>query len=124
MLQYEDVKVVFSYGSPCVNKKDYLILLGSEFSAHPKTKNQEYIIKKKHPLLSLVAILFPCAILFSDDNPLGGFVALVMQATLIGWIPAVMWAWKIVHRDTEAPSVAETPPLRKSRGPASGKTTK
>ncbi len=41
--------------------------------------------------------MFPWVILFRDDNPIGGFVAMVMQASLIGWIPAVLWAWKTLH---------------------------
>lgn len=41
--------------------------------------------------------MFPWIIIFRDDNPIGGFVAMVMQASLIGWIPAVLWAWKILH---------------------------
>ena len=57
----------------------------------------------------MVAILFPWAIIFADDNPLGAFLALAMQVTLIGWIPAAMWAWKIVHRVPEEAPVAVKP---------------
>jgi len=58
----------------------------------------------------LLAIVFPCAIVFADDNPLGGIAALAMQASVILWIPAVMWAWKIVHQnDLEKPTVTAKP---------------
>ncbi|MEI6096498.1 MAG: YqaE/Pmp3 family membrane protein, partial [Gammaproteobacteria bacterium] len=103
--------------NPCVNKKDSLILI--------KIKNQEYIIKTKRKLLSLVAILFPWAIIFSDDNPLGAFLALAMQVTLIGWIPAVMWAWKIVHRvPEEKPVTVKPPPKASPQKPKSATTSK
>lgn len=58
----------------------------------------------------MVAILFPSAIIFYDDNPLGAFFALAMQATVIGWIPAVIWAWKVLHRAPEEKPAFVTPP--------------
>ena len=51
----------------------------------------------KRSFLSFLAIFFPWIILLIDDNPGGAFVALVLQATVIGWIPASVWAWRIVH---------------------------
>lgn len=47
---------------------------------------------------SMLALSFPWIILFMEDNPGGAFVALVLQATGIGWIPASIWAWQIVHK--------------------------
>ncbi|HVT62733.1 MAG TPA: hypothetical protein VHD33_04510 [Legionellaceae bacterium] len=46
----------------------------------------------------MVAIFFPAIIIFADDNPLGAILALILQASVIGWIPAMLWAWGIVHR--------------------------
>ncbi len=54
--------------------------------------------KLKRILMSIVAIAFPWIIVLLDDNPGGALVALLMQATAIGWIPASVWAWRIVHR--------------------------
>jgi hypothetical protein len=51
----------------------------------------------KRAFMSFLAIFFPWIILLIDDNPGGAFVALVLQATAIGWIPASVWAWRIVH---------------------------
>ena len=68
----------------------------------------------------MVAILFPWAIIFADDNPLGGFLALALQATLIGWIPAAIWAWKVVHRSPEPDNTPETAP----KNPKPSSTTK
>lgn len=69
----------------------------------------------------MLAILFPCAIIFADDNPLGGLAALAMQASLILWIPAVIWAWKIVHPlEADLSNVAEKPKRapKKPRSPS------
>ena len=30
----------------------------------------------------------------------GAILALILQATLIGWIPASMWAWRVSHKDS------------------------
>lgn len=35
---------------------------------------------------------FPWIVLLLDDNPGGAIIALIMQATIIGWIPASIWA--------------------------------
>lgn len=73
----------------------------------------------------MVAILFPWAIIFYDDNPLGAFLALAMQATIIGWIPAVIWAWKILHRTPEEkPVIITPPPPKKPKSPTSVKGQK
>jgi hypothetical protein len=47
--------------------------------------------------LSGLAIAFPWVILLFNDNPGGAIMALILQATIIGWIPAAMWAWRVVH---------------------------
>lgn len=48
-------------------------------------------------LMSLLALLFPWLALLLSDNPGGALVALIMQVTIIGWIPASIWAWRVVH---------------------------
>ncbi|KTD20955.1 Uncharacterised protein [Legionella lansingensis] len=47
-----------------------------------------------------IAVFFPWIILLLDDNPGGALVALVMQASVIGWIPASIWALRIVQEST------------------------
>lgn len=49
---------------------------------------------------SLIAIFFPWIILLLDNNPGGALVALVMQATMIGWLPASIWALRVVRANT------------------------
>lgn len=39
-----------------------------------------------------LAIFFPWLVLLIEDNPGGAVVALIMQASVIGWIPATLWA--------------------------------
>lgn len=52
----------------------------------------------KQKLMSFVAILFPWLALLLYDNPGGAIVALIMQATVIGWLPASLWALRAVRR--------------------------
>ena len=47
--------------------------------------------------MSILAILFPWLVLLIRDNPGGAIVALIMQATVIGWPFATIWAWRTVH---------------------------
>ena len=44
----------------------------------------------------LICFAFPWLVLFCYDNPGGALVALLMQATVIGWIPASMWAMRVI----------------------------
>jgi len=53
----------------------------------------------KQLIMNLVAIFFPWIALLLCDNPVGALIALVMQVTVIGWIPASIWAWQAVHED-------------------------
>jgi uncharacterized membrane protein YqaE (UPF0057 family) len=40
----------------------------------------------------LIAILLPWLSFFTISRPIAGVVCLVLQITLIGWIPAAIWA--------------------------------
>lgn len=53
-------------------------------------------------LMSLLAISFPWVVLLLNDNPGGAIFALILQATAIGWIPASIWAWRVVHPKQKA----------------------
>lgn len=46
--------------------------------------------------LFLLTLMFPWAMMLAYDNPGGALVCLFLQATLIGWPFAFMWAWKVV----------------------------
>ncbi|MDI1352613.1 MAG: hypothetical protein PSV35_07565 [bacterium] len=53
----------------------------------------------KRILMSFIAVFFPWLILLIKDNPGGAFVVLIMQATIIGWPFATIWAWRLIHPD-------------------------
>jgi uncharacterized membrane protein YqaE (UPF0057 family) len=58
--------------------------------------------------MSFLAIFFPFIALLLYDNPVGALMALILQATVIGWIPASIWAWRVVHHQpTENPKERE-----------------
>lgn len=57
----------------------------------------------KRMFMSTLALFFPWLVLLIHDNPGGAFVALIMQATLIGWPFATAWAWKTVHTANTGP---------------------
>ena len=40
----------------------------------------------------LIALLLPWLVFFTIGRPLAGIVCLILQITLIGWIPAAIWA--------------------------------
>ena len=40
----------------------------------------------------LLAIFLPFAVFFTIVRPIAGIICLILQFTLIGWIPAAMWA--------------------------------
>ena len=66
-------------------------------------------MKLKRIFMSFLALFFPWIVLLFDDNPGGALVALIMQATIIGWFPATIWAWRIVH-GTQKKSANIKPP--------------
>jgi uncharacterized membrane protein YqaE (UPF0057 family) len=40
----------------------------------------------------LIALLLPWLAFFTIGRPIAGLVCLILQVTLIGWIPAAIWA--------------------------------
>ena len=40
----------------------------------------------------LLAILIPFVSFFTIGRPIAGIICLVLQLTLIGWLPATLWA--------------------------------
>jgi|GEM_PF-6441585 len=63
--------------------------------------------KAKRIVLSIVAIFLPWLVLLIKDNPGGAVVAVIMQATLIGWPFATVWAWRLVNPPKDGPVVAD-----------------
>lgn len=40
----------------------------------------------------LIAIFLPPLLFFTIGRPIAGLICLVLQITLIGWVPAALWA--------------------------------
>ena len=40
----------------------------------------------------LIALILPWLLFFTIGRPIAGIVCLILQVTLIGWIPAAIWA--------------------------------
>ena len=40
----------------------------------------------------LLAIFLPFVVFFTIGRPLAGIICLILQITLIGWLPAAIWA--------------------------------
>ena len=40
----------------------------------------------------IVAIFLPFLLFFTIGRPLAGIICLILQLTLIGWLPAAIWA--------------------------------
>ncbi len=40
----------------------------------------------------LIALLLPWLLFFTIGRPLAGIICLILQITLIGWVPAAIWA--------------------------------
>ncbi len=41
-----------------------------------------------------LTVFFPWVVFLMNDNPGGAFVALALQATVVGWPFATVWAWR------------------------------
>ena len=53
---------------------------------------------KQHKLtLSILAIITPWLVLLMKDDPIMALVALVLQASFIGWPLATIWAWRNIR---------------------------
>lgn len=55
----------------------------------------------KRAVMTGLAVFFPWVVFLIYDNPGGAVVALFMQATIIGWIPATFWALRTMHGNTK-----------------------
>ncbi|KTC98670.1 hypothetical protein [Legionella erythra] len=54
----------------------------------------------------LLSMAFPWLVLLIKDNPGGAVMALIMQASIIGWIPASMWAMRVLKESEKKPASA------------------
>ena len=40
----------------------------------------------------LIAIFLPFLVFFTIGRPIAGIICLILQITLVGWLPAALWA--------------------------------
>jgi len=45
----------------------------------------------------LIALLLPWLAFFTMGRPISGILCLILQITLIGWLPAAIWALFVVN---------------------------
>jgi hypothetical protein len=48
----------------------------------------------KRLFIAFLAVCVPWVVMLINDNPGAAFAAIVLQATLIGWPFATIWAWR------------------------------
>ena len=65
----------------------------------------------------LIALLLPWLAFFTISRPIAGIICLILQITLIGWVPAAIWAAYAVsqyHTDQKIERAlrADRPPLQ------------
>ncbi len=53
-------------------------------------------VDMKSKILRVLAMIMPCGVFFIQDDPITGFFVLILQASLVGWIPACIWAWRTI----------------------------
>lgn len=66
---------------------------------------------------AFTAIFFPWLTFLILDKPLHALVAMILQATLFGWLPASIWAWKTVFPKSQPPADTQTTPPSQERSP-------
>ena len=50
----------------------------------------------------LLAIFLPFFVFFTIGRPIAGIICLILQLTLLGWVPAAIWAvYALNHYETD-----------------------
>ncbi|WP_425879765.1 YqaE/Pmp3 family membrane protein [Acinetobacter sp. TWP2-2-3] len=48
---------------------------------------------------SIVAFIFPWSLFMTLHRPVEATVCLMLQISILGWIPAAIWAMHVLYRD-------------------------
>lgn len=56
------------------------------------TGGHDLKIEKREKMRLLIALILPWLTFFTIGRPFAGIFCLVLQLTLIGWLPATIWA--------------------------------
>ena len=55
--------------------------------------NKFYTVQNKETTMRLlIALILPWLTFFTIGRPIAGIICLILQITLIGWLPATIWA--------------------------------
>ena len=79
-------------GQICCCRIRHIIQLLQAFIALKNMLFFSAITKKGIPMRLILAIFFPFIVFFRIRKPIQGLVCLLLQVTMIGWIPAALWA--------------------------------
>ena len=55
----------------------------------------------------LLAIFLPFMVFFTIGRPVAGIICLILQLTLLGWIPAALWAVYALSQDKTEKKIEE-----------------
>ncbi len=62
--------------------------------------------KHRRILMMVLSMAFPWVVMFIEDRPVAGILALVLQVSVIGWAFAAIWAYGVakesMDRQTES----------------------
>ena len=61
----------------------------------------------KRKFMFFLSLIFPWIVLLINDDLLGALIAIVLQVTIIGWLPATIMAWRSVKKNS--PLIDQTP---------------
>jgi len=62
-------------------------------TAGQRAYNKFYPAQPKETTMRLlIALIFPWLTFFTIGRPIAGIICLILQITLIGWLPATIWA--------------------------------
>jgi hypothetical protein len=64
----------------------------------------------KRLFMGLLALAFPWLVFLIEDNPRAALIAFTMQATVIGWLPATIWAFSEMRKNRIAQRKAVNKP--------------
>ena len=53
----------------------------------------------------LIALILPWLTFFTIGRPLAGVICLILQITMIGWVPAAIWAVYALSQDKTAQKI-------------------
>jgi uncharacterized membrane protein YqaE (UPF0057 family) len=59
---------------------------------HPLYLLHSFLPDKGKVMRLLIAIILPFLAFFTIGRPLAGIMCLILQITVIGWLPAAIWA--------------------------------